>query len=57
MGNANAARLTNRLIENEIITDRFLKRQRLLIQPVQNVQTEQLIRRVDIRRFKNLNFK
>jgi hypothetical protein len=34
MGNANAARLTNRLAEDEIVTDRFFQRQRLLIQPV-----------------------
>jgi hypothetical protein len=51
-----AARLTNRLTEDEIITDRFLKRQRLLIQPVQNVQTEQLVREVDAERFEGLDF-
>jgi hypothetical protein len=55
MGDANAARLTNRLAEDEIITDRFPQRQLLLIQPVQNVQTEQLVRGVDAGRFEGLD--
>jgi hypothetical protein len=55
MGDANAARLTNRLAEDEIITDRFPQRQLLLIQPAQNVQTEQLVRGVDAGRFEGLD--
>jgi hypothetical protein len=57
MRTPHAARLTNRLTEDEIIIDRFLERQRLLIQPVQNIQTEQFIREIDTGKFEDLDFK